>query len=90
MLKCNHTLVGRNLHPIISRFIQKPATSKMSQSTDVLAYTKFDVTKFASNTEIRPNRVIYIVHIPHATEKKTIFFIHGMGGRSEQWNNQVL
>ena len=39
-------------------------------------------------TEIRPGRNIRIIHIDNASEK-TLFFLHGLGGRAEQFQAQI-
>lgn len=39
--------------------------------------------------EIRPGRVINLVTHRHATSTATVFLIHGLGGSSEQWREQI-
>lgn len=39
--------------------------------------------------EIRSNRYIHVDIYPHSTSSQTIFLIHGLGGRSEQWREQI-
>lgn len=42
-----------------------------------------------SSIEIRPGRFININYLPHAHSDSTVFLIHGMGGRGEQWREQL-
>jgi 3-oxoadipate enol-lactonase len=39
--------------------------------------------------EIRPNRFIHVAIHQNPTSAATVFFIHGLGGRGEQWQQQV-
>mmetsp|Transcript_2448 Transcript_2448/g.2734 ORF Transcript_2448/g.2734 Transcript_2448/m.2734 type:complete len:277 (-) Transcript_2448:23-853(-) len=43
----------------------------------------------AENTvEISPGRRIYVSYSKHQTASNTIFFVHGLGGRADQWRHQ--
>src|SRR5580693_3351416 len=42
-----------------------------------------------SYIEIRPNRHIHLSLYRHPTSPQTVFLIHGLGGRSEQWREQI-
>src|SRR5579883_2109643 len=41
------------------------------------------------NIEIRPGRMINIVIHQHPTSDTTVFLTHGIGGRSDQWREQI-
>lgn len=42
-----------------------------------------------NHIEIRPGRTINLVTYPHPTSKETAFLVHGLGGRGEQWREQI-
>lgn len=42
-----------------------------------------------SKIEIRPGRHLAVQTYLQPTAKQTLFFIHGLGGRAEQWHNQI-
>lgn len=42
-----------------------------------------------SRIEIRPGRFIHLVTHHHASSDTTIFLIHGLGGRGNQWRDQI-
>jgi pimeloyl-ACP methyl ester carboxylesterase len=51
---------------------------------------KFCMDDFMNQTlEIRPGRLINVAIYDNPTSTATIFLIHGMGGRSAQWRNQI-
>ncbi len=39
--------------------------------------------------EIRPGRFINVFQQIHTSSETTVFFIHGLGGRGQQWRNQI-
>jgi pimeloyl-ACP methyl ester carboxylesterase len=40
-------------------------------------------------TEIRPGRTLHLVIYPNPDSDTTVFFIHGLGGRGDQWREQI-
>lgn len=42
-----------------------------------------------SRIEIRPGRIVNITTYNNPSSKATVFLIHGLGGRSQQWREQI-